>query len=223
MLKQGSKGEDVKRWQEFLRKAGFDIVADGIFGKATDRATRSFQIQNGLREDGIVGKNTLAAAELETPSETPEKPKTRQLSDAGIAFIKSHEGAIYRIYLDPIGLPTGGIGHLLTAQEKKEFPVGTVLSKTQVDEWFRFDIKRFERSVNDLVKVPLTQNQFDALVSFAFNVGTGNFGKSSLLRYLNKGEYSAAANEFRKWNKAGGKVLPGLTRRRKEEMELFLN
>jgi hypothetical protein len=83
------------------------------------------------------------------------------------------------------------------------------------------DVRRFENCVNDAVKVPLTQNQFDALVSFTFNVGCGALRESTLLRELNDRDYNAARREFARWNKGGGRVLPGLTRRRAAEAKLF--
>ena len=83
-------------------------------------------------------------------------------------------------------------------------------------------LKRFEKTVNDLVKVPLTQNQFDALVSLTYNIGTGAFEKSTLLKKLNTGDYQGAADQFTVWNKGGGKVLQGLVNRRAKEKEVFL-
>jgi lysozyme len=105
-----------------------------------------------------------------------------------------------------------------------------VISQELADKFFLDDIWNFEEEVNYLLRVPVTQNQFDALVSFAYNVGSDidtdtlaeGLGDSTLLKYLNAGNLGAAADEFPKWNKAKGKILPGLTRRRKAERELFL-
>lgn len=85
------------------------------------------------------------------------------------------------------------------------------------------DLMKFENGVDDLVKVELNQNQFDALVCFAYNVGLGNLGKSTLLKKLNASDYIGASNEFIKWNKSKGVVLAGLTKRRQEEKNLFLS
>ena len=86
------------------------------------------------------------------------------------------------------------------------------------------DLARFERGVNTLIPITrLTQNQFDALVSFSFNVGLGNLQASTLRQKLNRGDYEGAGNEFPKWRKAGGKVLPGLVRRRADEKNLFMS
>lgn len=146
-----------------------------------------------------------------------------RLSDAGIDFIAKFEGRRMAVYLDPVGLPTVGVGHLLTAAEKKKWPVGHKLSTAEVNELFRKDVKRFEDAVNSKVKVPLRQNEFDALVSLAFNIGTGALSKSTVLRRLNAGDRHGAADAFLSWNKAGGRVLNGLTRRRKAEREMFLS
>ncbi len=155
-----------------------------------------------------------------------------RVSKHGREFITAHEGEILRVYLDPVGLPTMGVGHLLTDEEKAKYPDGSVITRGVSQEFLERDLRRFENAVNTLVKVPINQNQFDALVSFAFNVGEGErnpktgkyngFRGSSVLRHLNNGDYEKAANAFLAWNKSKGKVLPGLTRRRNEERELFL-
>lgn len=145
-----------------------------------------------------------------------------KLSDAGIDLVAKFEGRRLTVYADPVGLPSVGIGHLLTAAERKKWPVGTKLTAAEVDALFRKDVARFEQAVNDKVLVTLNQGQFDALVSLAFNIGAGAFAKSSLLKSLNAGCPLIAANKFLEWNKAGGKVLSGLTKRRQAERELFL-
>ena len=145
-----------------------------------------------------------------------------RVSKHGREFITAHEGEILKVYLDPVGLPTMGVGHLLTDEEKAKYPVGSVITRGVSQEFLERDLRRFENAVSALVKVPLNQNQFDALVSFAFNVGEANFKRSSVLRHLNAGLYAKAADAFLAWNKSKGKVLPGLTRRRKEERDLFL-
>lgn len=91
---------------------------------------------------------------------------------------------------------------------------GMKISKETADKLFRNDIKYFETSVNSCLKVKVTQSMFNALVSFTYNVGLGNLKKSSLLKYINKKQFTKASKEFKKWNKCGGKVLNGLVRRR---------
>ena len=92
---------------------------------------------------------------------------------------------------------------------------------SECDEAFLEDMEGFEKAVRRLVKVPLTANQYDALVSFCYNCGEGNLAKSTLLKSVNAGDHAGAAAEFHRWNKGGGKVLPGLTRRRASESLLY--
>lgn len=112
---------------------------------------------------------------------------------------------------------TVGYGH--TGPEVKE---GYTITKGEAEVLLERDLRASEGFVNSLVKVRLEQNQFDALVSFVYNVGGGAFRDSTLLRLLNAGDFKGAADQFLRWDKAQGKVLSGLTRRRKKERELFL-
>ena len=144
-----------------------------------------------------------------------------QVSAKGKAFIKSWEGEVLKVYLDAIGLPTGGVGHLLNAAEKRRHKVGTPISKQLSDAWFDEDVLEHAKPVDDLVKVPMTQGQYDALVSLVFNIGAGNFAKSTLLKRLNAGNYKAAHDAFDSWVFAGRKKLLGLIRRRNAEQVLF--
>lgn len=138
-----------------------------------------------------------------------------KINEAGLNLIKDFEGCRLKAYLCPAGVWTIGYGH--TQGVKPDM----VINQLQAERFLRQDLKRFEDAVTSLVKVPITPNQFSALVSFAYNVGTGALYDSTLLRKLNKKDYKGAANEFLRWNKAGGKVLPGLTRRRLAEKDLF--
>jgi lysozyme len=95
------------------------------------------------------------------------------------------------------------------------------ITQAEADDRLLADLKDAEACVSGAVRVPLTQNEFDALVAFTFNLGCGSLRKSTLLRLLNESNYDAAAIEFRKWDKAGGQVLAGLTRRRMAEARLF--
>lgn len=135
-------------------------------------------------------------------------------------------------YIDPIGLPTIGYGHLLTNEEKRTGMIrinGRLvnykngLTMEQVYDLKRQDLVRFENTVRNFVRVPITQSMFDALVSWLFNVGTGRMASSTLGRVLNQGNYNQAANELLKWNRAGGRVLAGLTRRREAERRMFVS
>jgi lysozyme len=142
-----------------------------------------------------------------------------RLSRKGAKFVQSFEGYFPKAYLDPIGVLTIGWGH--TNHHEPKFSAGEVWSREKCEEVFRKDMRIFEDAVIRNVRVPLTQGQFDALVSFTYNCGEGNLRKSSLLRRLNAGDYEGAAAQFAYWNKAGGRVLPGLTRRRTAEALMF--
>jgi len=143
-------------------------------------------------------------------------------SQSGINLIKFFEGFRKQTYLDSVGVKTIGYGHT------KGVKLGMVITETKGEQLLSEDLAYFEKRVLELVKIPLRQNEFDALVSFTFNVGEGNLKKSTLLKRLNKLVYANNAmlkevsKEFLKWDKAGGKVLAGLTKRREAERELFL-
>jgi len=142
-------------------------------------------------------------------------------SVAGRAAISRREGNKFKAYKDSVGIWTIGVGHTSVAGSPRVEP-GMTITAVESDEILSRDLAKFERAVDDAVKVELTQNQFDALVSLAFNIGGGAFAKSSVVKRLNQGDINGAANAFLFWNKAGGKVLPGLTNRRKQEREQFL-
>lgn len=141
-------------------------------------------------------------------------------SDAGRAFIGRHEGLRLAAYRDAAGVWTIGYGHTAAAGPPSP-AAGMTIDAAEADAILSRDLARFEAAVGRLVAVPLTQGQFDALVSFTFNVGEGALARSTLLKKLNAGDAAGAASEFGRWNKAGGRVLAGLTRRRAEERALF--
>ncbi|MBY0444878.1 MAG: lysozyme [Burkholderiales bacterium] len=139
-----------------------------------------------------------------------------QTGKNGIALIQKFEGLRLTSYQDSVGIWTIGDGH--TGADVKP---GMTINPSQVLILLQQDLERFESGVNKSVKVPLTQNQFDALISFSYNVGLGNFSKSTLLKRLNEANYSGAADQFPRWNKAGGQILKGLVDRRNAEAALF--
>jgi lysozyme len=145
-----------------------------------------------------------------------------RVSENTIKLIKKHEGCRLEPYRDPIGLWTIGYGHLIG--DGKTLPVEWFRKFTQeeVDELLKKDLQRFERGVLRLCPNNLTQSRFDALVSFAFNVGLGNLQASTLRQKHNRNDVFGAAKEFLRWNKAGGKVFRGLTIRRQDESNLYL-
>lgn len=134
---------------------------------------------------------------------------------AGIKLVADFEGFRSQAYLCPAGVWT--IGHGFTKGVKRGDTITLEDSLARLEK----EYLDFESAVLRLVKVPLTDNQLAALTSFAFNVGTGALGSSTLLRLLNQGQYEDAAKQFARWNKAGGKTLSGLVRRRAAEAALF--
>lgn len=148
--------------------------------------------------------------------EKKSKNKPRSTSRDGVIFIKHHEGVALKAYMCPGNVLTIGYGHT------KNVSPGQKITLQQATEYLKEDLQYFEKAVNDYVVAPLTQNQFDALVSFAFNVGVSAFANSTLLRKLNEGDYTGAANEFSRWVHGGNQKLPGLVRRRIEERKMFL-
>lgn len=140
----------------------------------------------------------------------------------GIDLIKNFEGVKLAPYKDPVGIPTIGVGATFYEDGRKVTMQDPPMTEAQVTALLQFHLHQFEKDVLKLVKVPLNSNQFSALVSFAFNCGTGNLKSSTLLKKLNVLDYKGAADEFLKWTKSKGQELPGLVRRRKAERELFL-
>jgi lysozyme len=138
----------------------------------------------------------------------------RTVSENGVALTMRFEGCDLESYPDPGTRAepfTIGYGHK-----------GMKITQAQADAWLRSDLAKAAACVNANVKVPLTQNQFDALADFCFNVGAGNFVASTLLRLLNAGNYAGASVQFDRWNLAAGRVLPGLVKRRIAERQLFM-
>jgi lysozyme len=140
----------------------------------------------------------------------------QRTSHHGLELIKQHEGLRLNAYMDPVGVWTIGWGHTRNVRE------GDRISKGEAEAFFMVDIAEAEECVRRRVTVPLTQGQFDALVSFVFNLGCGSLIRSSLLRKLNHYDYPGAACQFPRWINAGGKVLRGLETRRAAERELFV-
>lgn len=140
-----------------------------------------------------------------------------KMSDAGIdAMLKKFEGCKLKAYRCPAGILTIGYGHTSAAGEP-EVKEGMTITQEQALEILHRDLGKYEKGVKDLLKIELTQNQFDVLVDFAYNAGVGALAKSGLLRAVNAGNFDAVPDELMKWTKGGGKVLPGLVKRRQAE------
>ncbi|EMP5045161.1 lysozyme [Citrobacter freundii] len=145
-----------------------------------------------------------------------------QTSEKGIALIKQFEGCKLTAYQDSVGVWTIGYGWTKPV-DGKPIRAGMTINQETAERLLKTGLVSYESDVSRLVKVGLTQGQFDALVSFTYNLGARSLSTSTLLRKLNAGDYAGAADEFLRWNKAGGKVLNGLTRRREAERALFLS
>jgi lysozyme len=152
------------------------------------------------------------------------------MSQRGQAMLEQWEAFKLHVYKDSAGLPTIGVGHLLT---KSELTSGKIiingvavryangLTQQQVNDLLAQDLKPAEQAVTSGVKVALNQNQFDALTSFAFNVGTGAFSGSTLLKVLNQGQYNQVPAQLMRWKHSGGQVTQGLINRREDEIKLW--
>lgn len=145
----------------------------------------------------------------------------RHITQEGLDLIKRFEGFSSTIYICPAGYPTIGYGHVVRDEEKGRFDTG--IDQEQGEELLRRDAHVAERAVLRLITVPLTDGQFDALVSFTFNLGSGALQRSTLRRKLNRQDYVSAAGELRRWIWAGGRKLKGLIKRREAEKGLFIH
>lgn len=143
----------------------------------------------------------------------------RYVTNEGLNLIKRFEGFEPEIYLDAAGLPTIGYGHLIRKGEHKMFENG--ISKSAAEALLTKDVLSAEQAVLRLIDVPLTNGQFDALVSFTYNLGSGALQRSTLRRKVNREEHEEVPTEFSKWVWAGGRKLEGLIRRREAEVLLY--
>ena len=137
------------------------------------------------------------------------------IGQRGIEIIKHFEGCELEAYKCPAGVWTIGYGHIKGVSE------GMSITQEQAEQMLLDELKEYENYINELVVVDLSQNQFDALVSWVYNLGPANLQSSTLLKVLNSGDYSGVPAQIERWNKAGGKVLEGLIRRREAESALF--
>lgn len=149
-----------------------------------------------------------------------ETDSMRHINQNGVDLVKHFEGLYLKAYKDPVGIWTIGYGHTGLTHLDGTVKAGRVINTAEAEQLLRHDMEAFEKRVVSFVKVELSDDEFAALVSFDFN--TGGLGKSTLLKKINAGDRAGAADEFLKWDKAGGKTLAGLTRRRKSERNLFL-
>ena len=190
------------------------IAADRIWGGHTEHAVADFCKGTHLNnlETGVFG-SSFAKALLEY------EPNRCKISARGLDLICEFEGCRLQAYRCPAGVVTLGFGHTKGVKMGDRLPNIAAAKKLLQQDLDNEYIPGVLKSV----RVPLTQNQLDALVSLCYNIGVGAIAKSTLVRKLNSGDIQGAANEFLKWDKAGGRTLPGLTRRRVAERQLFLS
>ena len=147
----------------------------------------------------------------------------RSVSKAGIDLIKSFEGLSLKPYLDPIKIPTIGYGTIEYPDGKRVTMYDIDITEEQAIEYLTFEVNKKSTGIEKVCKVPLNDNEFAALASFAYNLGSHALETSTLMKLLNAGtDRAAVADQFLRWDKADGKQLPGLTRRRQAERSLFL-
>ena len=197
---------NANRWQEITKDTGECF---------TENEARRLQI-------GQVVYLPSSDNNIRTTSDSNHKNK--KISDNGLKFIANHEGMILHLYNDSANHATIGVGHLvhygpINGCEPEEFKRG--ITKERAMEILRSDVITAENTVNKLVKVPLNQNQFDALVSFVFNIGETQFASSTLLSELNQRDYNSVPSQLNRWVHGSGKKLPGLINRRRNEGDLF--
>lgn len=166
---------------------------------------------------------SLASSALAALGRAPRLWKTAgalALSVAGVAGLQYHEGTVHAVYLDPVGIPTSCTGH--TGKDTTLDMVGQPRAASVCARLLREDARTAERAVQKCVRTKITQQQYDAMVSLAFNIGGDAFCNSTLVRTLNAGDCRGAADQFMRWVKARGRTLKGLVTRRADERAAFL-
>lgn len=174
-----------------------------------------------LTQAQVIATDKLLSIDLDAVKNMLGIPESMSVSNKGVDLICEFEGKRLAAYDDGVGVWTIGFGTI-------KYPNGVRVKKgdtctlEQAKDYMRHDLIEFEHTVNSSVKVPLNQNQFDALVSLAYNIGSSAFKSSTLVKKLNTGDYQGAADQFNVWINAGGKRMQGLVNRRDREKLLFL-
>jgi len=207
-------------FQDAFTKNGFDLTTPGV---------NAFKVANGLSNtgvlEGVIGATTANVYATKLLAVLTVPPGPRAINAAGLALIEEFEGCAQILasgdvaaYLDAVGVPTIGYGHTAGVY------MGLVVTRAQVDQYLAEDLNEFETGVSSCVTVPITDNQFAALVSFTYNLGLATLQNSAMLAQLNAGApLSQVAAHFGNYVSAGGQVLTGLVRRRAAEQALFLS
>lgn len=191
---------------------GLDLSPAGV-----SNFKRAHQLGDTGPNEGAIGAQTAEAYFAYLHAGTPEPGLAhREVTARGMAVVENFEGLYLTAYRDQVGVPTIGWGHTAGVR------MGQVITRADAEAFLRADLAVAEEAVDRLATVPLNDNQFDALVSFTFNVGTGALGVSTLLRLLDAGDFRGAADQFPRWCNGDRGPIPGLVARRAEERALFL-
>ena len=159
--------------------------------------------------------NTGAEQKQDTSERTVLGDSNMQISEEGISLIKHFEGCGLEAYQDSVGIWTIGYGTIKGVKE------GDQINQDEAEHLLQEEMPEYEGYINEMVNVPLEQNQFDALCSWVFNLGPNNLKSSTLLKVLNESKYDEVPEQIVRWNKAGGQVLQGLVKRRQAEANMF--
>lgn len=206
---------ELKELQQLLNNWGYGLAVDGIYGPKTEKAFRDFKKQNKLTEPYLFGQTTLIYL--------LKNPTKKRVNQEGLNLIKEFEGFREKAYLCPAKVWTIGYGNTFY-QDGRKVKQGDRISEPEAERLLKITVESFADQVAKLITVPVTSNQFAAIVSLTYNIGIGAFTRSTLLSMLNnRKDKKEVAIQFLRWDKAGGKTLYGLTRRREREMELFLS
>ena len=206
---------ELKELQQLLNNWGYGLAVDGIYGPKTEGAYVNFKKQNHLTEPYLFGQTTLQFL--------LKNPTKKQVNKQGIDLIKEFEGFRTNAYLCPAKVWTIGYGNTFYGDGRK-VKQGDRITEPEAERLLKITVESFADQVAKLITVPVTSNQFAAIVSLTYNIGIGAFARSTLLSMLNnRKDKKEVAIQFLRWDKAGGKTLAGLTRRREREMRLFLS
>ncbi len=175
-----------------------------------------------LTQAQVIATDKLLSIDFDAVKNMLGIPESMSVSNKGVDLICEFEGKRLVAYDDGVGIWTIGFGTIKYPNDVR-VKKGDTCTLEQAKEYMRHDLIEFEHTVNSSVKVPLNQNQFDALVSLAYNIGSNAFKSSTLVKKLNTGDYKGAADQFNVWINAGGKRMQGLVNRRDREKLLFLS
>ena len=206
----------------------FSLIKPLFMSKSTDTTETVKEFVEIVQK--VIDKPETTEVKTETPviEEVKEETKiedTIMYTPSGKCYdlIKTFEGFSAKPYKCPAGIPTIGYGSTFYEDGTKVKMTDKPITETRGMELLGNVVNNFAKQVNSLIKVPVTQHQYDALVDFAYNLGVANLASSTLLKKVNAKLFAEAAEQFPRWNKAGGVVLTGLTKRRNAEKELFLS